>query len=205
MFGSLTDNQPLISFMLWVSVLNNYRNTYDNLKRYYEHFGQFQYSDQRNIGKIKTYVFNRYGPDNYIEVESRIKESNTLFFRSVKVYEEGKIKEEEWDDWSKLNRIREIYQSGLWEEYSIHRTTGFGIRKVVYPDAQLFTNEVYDYGRRWNAIGEETYAIQNKSIPYLLGDNNEMKQYKFVTEDGLFNIIDLGKNYKEESLNSISY
>ena len=56
--------------------------------------------------------------------------------------------------------------------------------------------------RGWNAIGEESYAIYNKSIPYLLGDNNEMKEYKFVTEDGSFKIIYLGKNYKKKSLNS---
>ena len=46
---------------------------------------------------------------------------------------------------------------------------------------------------RWNAIGEETYAIQNESIPYLLGDN-EIEQYAFVTEDGLLDIIDLSEN-----------
>ena len=100
---------------------------------------------------------------------------------------------------------------GLWEEYNYDSDTKFGIRNVVYPDGQQFTNEVYNYDRWtwewdkiqrwWNAIGEETYAIQNDSIPYLLGDN-EMKEYWFVTEDGSFNIIDLGKNYKEESLNS---
>ena len=101
--------------------------------------------------------------------------------------------------WSQFCRKRVIFKSGLWEEYSIHRNTGFGIRKVVYPDAQQFIGEVYD---GWHAIGEETYAIQNDSIPYLLGDN-EMKEYKFVSEDGLFNIIDLGKS--EEILLALFY
>ena len=95
---------------------------------------------------------------------------------------------------------------GLWEEYSIDGRTGFGVRKVVYPDGQLFTNELYDYdkynGEWWNAIGEETYAIQNKSIPYLLGNNNEMEEYKFVSENGSFNIIHLGKKNKKKILSS---
>ena len=113
---------------------------------------------------------------------------------------------------------------GLWEEYSIHGDIEFGIRKVVYPDGQQFTNEVFRWGwiknsayeykmvrnqellkmgwkKGWNAIGEETYAIQNKSIPYLLGDN-EIKEYRFVREDGLFNVIDLGRNDIEEILRS---
>ena len=95
---------------------------------------------------------------------------------------------------------------GLWEEYSIHEETWFGIRKVVYPDGQLFTNEVYEYkgewDEGWNAIGEETYAIQNKSIPYLLGDHSEIYRYRYVSEDGLLNIIDLRGNYNKEILSS---
>ena len=93
-----------------------------------------------------------------------------------------------------FRRERTIYKSGLWEEYSIDDNNGFGIRKVVYPDGQQFTNEVYDYYKRWNAIGKEAYVIQNKSIPYLLRDN-EMEEYKFVTEDGLLNIINLRGNH----------
>ena len=110
----------------------------------------------------------------------------------IKVYKEGKIEEREWGDISRFQRERTIYSSGFWEEYSIDGDTGFGVRRVVYPDGQQFTNEVY--GWVLNAIGEETYAIQNKSIPYLLGNHSEMKQYKFVTEDGLLNTIDLSEN-----------
>ena len=102
---------------------------------------------------------------------------------------------------------RVIYKSGLWEEYSKDGIR-FAIRKVVYPDGQQFIGEVYDYyniwNRGWNAIGEETYAIQNKSIPYLFCDNNEMKEYRYVSEDGLLNSIDLGWNYNKEILSSSS-
>ena len=97
--------------------------------------------------------------------------------------------------------MRVIYKNGFWEEYSKHDKTGFGIRNVVYPDGQKFTWELYANG--WNAAGEETYAIQNKTIPYLLGDN-KMKEYKFVTKDGSFNIIDLRSNHNEESFSSSS-
>ena len=114
------------------------------------------------------------------------------------MHKHGKIIEQEYSWNPNFRRERIIYKSGLWEEYSIDFRTKFGIRKVVYPDGQQFTNEVYHYdylGKEWwNAIGEETYAIQNKSIPYLLGNQREMKEYKFVTEDGLLNIIDLREN-----------
>ena len=166
-------------------MLNDYRNTYDNLKRTYEHFGQFQYSDQRDQGEIETSE-DKY---EFVRITSRLEENNISLIRSIAVYKEGKIEEGELSNLSEFRRWRMIYKSGLWEQYSIHYKTRFGIRKVVYPNGQEFTGEVY--GRdRWNAIGEETYAIQNKSIPYLLWDN-EMKEYKFVTEDGLFNTIDL--------------
>ena len=121
----------------------------------------------------------------------------------IKVYKEGKIEEKESSSNSEFKRKRVIYKDGFWEEYSYDKDTGFGIRKVVYPDGQQFTNEVYYYNYRWNAIGEETYAIQNESIPYLLGDN-KMKEYKFVTEDGLLNTIDLSWNYNREILSSSS-
>ena len=189
-------NLHLVSFYL---KLNDYRKTYDNLKKSYEHFGQFRYSDQRDQGEIKTYE-NRYG-DYWVRIVSRIKENNSYFLRSITVYESGEIVEEESSNWSTFHRKRIIYKSGFWEEYSIDRVTLFAIRKVVYPDAQQFTNEVYVYDytwkRGWSAIGDETYAIQNKSIPYLLGDN-QMKEYKFVSEDGLLNIIDLRRNENKE-------
>ena len=98
-----------------------------------------------------------------------------------------------------------MFERGLWEEYSIvNGRTEFGIRKVVYPDGQQFTNEVFVHGLIWSSISEEIYAIQNKNIPYLLG-NNEIKEYRCFTEDGSFKIIDCGKNDKGESLNSGLY
>ena len=157
---------------------------------------------------------DKYGV-GYVKIKYRINKYDFSLFRSIKVYKEGKIEEKESSSNSEFNRWRVIYQSGFWEEYSIDFDIGFGIRKVVYPDGQQFTNEVYSYNydnwtwgwkeiqRWWNAIGEETYAIQNDSIPYLLG-NNEMKKYRFVTEDGSFNIIDLRLNYKKESLSLFS-
>ena len=177
--------------VLLVSILNYYRSTYNNLERLYEHFGQFQYLDQRDPGKIYTKVDE---DGSRVWITSIIKEKYCYFFRSIKVYEEGKIKEEEWSDWSGFIRIREIYQSGYWEEYSVDYNTGFGIRKVVYPDGKQFTGEVYGLSR-WNAIGEETYAILNESTPYLLR-NNETGKYKYVTKDGSFEIINLRRNDK---------
>ena len=184
-----------------IIILNDYRSTYYNLKRSYQHFGQFIYSYQGDQGQIETYGSedDEYG---YVEIKSTIKENHISLFRSITVYKQGEIYETEWSYWSEFERKRVIYKSGLWEEYGIDRYTGFGIRKVVYPDGQLFTNEVYGWG--WNAIGEETYAIQNKSIPYLLEDNNEMNEYRYVSEDGLLNTIDLGSNYKKEILSSSS-
>ena len=188
--GSTVNQTLTLSILVqFVSILNDYRKTYDNLKRPYERFGEFQYSDQRDQGKIKTKVYDSYG--GYVRTESTIKDKNSSLIRSITVYKEGKIEEGEWGDWSGFRRWRVILESGFWEEYSIHWTTGFGIRKVVYPDGQQFTGEVYgwtEWERGWNAIGEETYAIQNKSIPYLLEDN-EMEEYKFVSKDGSFKII----------------
>ena len=133
------------------------------------------------------------------------KRKQYFLFGSIAVDKQGKIEEEEYSSDSDFIRKRVIYKSGLCEEYnSMHiYITKFGIMKVVYPDGQQFTNELYDYDygyypNVWNAIGEETYAIQNKSIPYLLGDQREMKEYIFVTEDGLFNTIDLGWNYRKK-------
>ena len=155
------------------------------------------------MGEIYTYADD----DDYVQITTTIKENNSSLFRMIKVYtavyREGKIEEEEWSRESKFKRKRVILESGLWEEYSIHDDTGFGVRRVVYPDGQQFTNEVYGWG--WNAIGEETCAIQNKSIPYLLRNNNsELKEYKFVTEVGSFDIIYLGWNCYKENLNSRS-
>ena len=119
----------------------------------------------------------------------------------IVLFEIGKIFESEIDTWLNFIRMRKIYVSGIWEEYSIDADTGFGIRKVVFPDGQQFTNEVYDYDRRWNAIGKKAYAKKNKSIPYLL-ELNKMEEYTYVTEDGLFNVIDLGDRYKYNILSS---
>ena len=178
---------------LIIIILNDYRSTYDNLKRSYQHFGQFQYSDWGDQRQMQTCV---YKDSLYVEIKSLIKGNNTSLFWSITVYNKGKIEEKEWSDWSRFKRKRVILENGFWEEYSIHNTTGFGNRKVVYPDGQKFTNEVYHcdtWRRGWNAIGEETYAIHNKSIPYLLG-NNKIEEYKYVTEDGLLNTIDLSEN-----------
>ena len=177
-----------------IIILNYYRNTYDNLNQSYQHFGQFQYSFQGDRGQIQTRAYKYRG---YVEIKSIIKENDIFLNRSITVYKHGVIEETEWSYWSKFVRRRIIYKSGLWEEYSIHDNTGFGIRRVVYPDGQQFIGEIYDYDKKWNAVGEETYAIQKKSIPYLL-ENNKMKKYRFVTEDGLLNIIDLGWNYKKK-------
>ena len=183
-----------------VSILNNYRSTYDNLKRSYQLFGQFQYSYQGDQGEIKTKVKEYVGS---VEIESTIKGIGISFIRSITVYKEGEIVEEEWSSYSKFKRIRVIFESGLWEEYRIgDRINGFGFRKVVYPDGQQFTNEVYDYYDRWNEVDDETYEKLEKSIFYILG-NNIMNQYKFVKEDGFSNIADLGKN--DNKLILISY
>ena len=179
-----------------IIIFNYYRSTYNNLKRSYQHFGQFQYLYKGNQGKIVTYVDE--GFDGYEKFLYTIIGNNSYLFWSIKVYKKGKIREIEWSNWSKFMRKRVIYKTGLWEESSYDDITRFGIRKVVYPDGQQFINEVYDYRKRWNAIGEETYAIQNKSIPYLLENHREMEEYRFVSEDGLLNIIDLGWNYNKE-------
>ena len=186
--------------LVYLVLTLSYRKTYDNLNHSYE---QFKYSDQRDQGEIQTTAH-----DDHIEIESIIKENKySSFHRSITVYKEGKIEETEWSSKLRFRTWRVIYQNGLREEYSIHNDSGFGIRKVTYPDGQQFTNEVYGCRwrceRGWNAIGEETYAIQNKSIPYLLGDN-EIKQYKFVTEDGSFDIIDLRGNHDKKILSSSS-
>ena len=146
----------------------------------------------------------------FTKINSTIEKIGISFNRSIGVYYKvGKIEKSEWIEGSDFERKRAINKSGLWEEYCADRYTCFGIRKVVYPDGQQFTSEVYyhnndswvcDY-EGWHAIGEEAYAIQNKRIPYLL-ENNGIKIYKFVTEDGLLNTIDLGENYKKEILNS---
>ena len=141
-------------------MLNDHRNTYDNLKRSYEHFGQFQYLDQRDKGEIETYV-DKY---EFVRITSKIKEENNIsLIRSIAVYKEGKIKERERSNLSEYRRWRIIYKSGFCEQYSIHYKTRFGIRKVVYPDGKIFINEVY--GRGWNSIGEETYEwFLNRNI-----------------------------------------
>ena len=168
--------------------------------------------DQWNQGEIQSDVDENIYGDYRVRIVSRIKVNNSYFLRSITVYKYGKIFEGEWSDWSKFERNRVIYKSGLLEEYSIHRYSGFGIRKVVYPDGQQFTNEVYGWmkfgrelnNRWWNAIAEETYAIQNKSIPLLLG-KNERKEHRFVSEDGSFNTIKLRKNDNEKSFSSNSF
>ena len=104
-------------------------------------------------------------------IESGIWEIYRSLWWSITVYKEGKIEEGEYIWSSKLNRWRVINKSGFWEEYSIHDDTRIGIRKCVYPDGQVFINKLYHYDRGWNAIDEETYAIQNKSIPFRLEDN----------------------------------
>ena len=181
-------------FVNLIIILNYYRNTYDNLKRAYQFFGQFQYSFQGDWGQIHTYVAEY---DRYLdfEITSKIEENNISLFRSITVDPKGIIEEQEYSSNSEFHRFRVIYMDGLWEEYSIHDDTGFGIRKVVYPDGQQFTNEVYGY-RGYNAVGEETYAIQSKSISYLLGKQRKTNKYKYITEDGSFNFIYSSENMR---------
>ena len=78
-------------------MLNDCRNTYDNLKLSYEHFGQFQYSDQRDQGEIKTDVY----AGDWVWVESKIEEGFRSLSRFIVVNKEG-IVEGELSNWSEF-------------------------------------------------------------------------------------------------------
>ena len=83
----------MLIYVNLITILTEYRRTYAKLKLLYEHFGQFQYSDQRDKGQIQTYVDE---DGYYVKTKSKIKEYDSSLFRSIAVHILGEIEEKEY-------------------------------------------------------------------------------------------------------------
>ena len=89
---------------------------------------------------------------------------DTNSFRSISVYEDGQIREQEYHSKSSLSRRRIIYGDGNWviSYNDINTGQDYGFKTIYFTDGNVIKGETYNDA--WHGYYEDTHANGYKEV-----------------------------------------
>ena len=105
-----------------------------------------------------------------------------MTFRAITVFEDGQIREEEWNSESEFKRTRTIFASGNWV-LSFRDEDGLdcGYTVVYSANGDVFYGETYK--DKWHGIRVETYTDGRRHIGEVFNDG-EFGDWRVIEKDG---------------------
>ena len=105
-----------------------------------------------------------------------------MTFRTITVFEDGQIREEEWNSESEFRRSRTIFANGQWE--LSFRDKDFlvcGYRVVYYANGDVSYGETYK--GKWHGILVYTYPDGRREIGEVFNGKN-FGDWRVIEKDG---------------------
>ena len=106
-----------------------------------------------------------------------------MTFRTITVFEDGEIREQERNSKSKFKRSRTIFDDGQWVvSYKDKDDLDCGYTVVYFTDGDVWRGEKYK--GKWHGIREEvTYAVGEKQNGEVFNDKR-FGDWRFIEKDG---------------------
>ena len=105
-----------------------------------------------------------------------------MTFREIKVYEDGEIREKEWNSKSEFRRSRIIFDDGQWQlSFTDKDSLDCGYEVVYSSDGDIWSGETYK--DKWHGIRVETYTDGSRRIGEVFNDK-PFGDWKVIEKDG---------------------
>ena len=105
-----------------------------------------------------------------------------MTFRQITVFEDGEIREQEWNSTSEFTRSRIIFANGQWElSYRNKDYLNCGYTVVYSADGNVWSGETYK--GKWHGIRIETYTDGHRNIGEVFNDI-PFGDWKVIEKDG---------------------
>ena len=105
-----------------------------------------------------------------------------MTFRKIAVFEDGRIRELEWNSKSEFKRSRTIFASGQWGLSYINKDNlDCGYTVVYFVSGNVFYGERYK--DKWHGIRVETYTDGRREIGEVFNDK-PFGDWRVIEKDG---------------------
>ena len=105
-----------------------------------------------------------------------------MTLRAITVFEDGQIREEEWNSKSEFRRSRIIFDDGQWVvSYKDKDNLDYGYTVAYFSNGNVFYGERYK--DKWHGIRVDTYTDGRREIGEVFNDN-PFGVWKVIDKDG---------------------
>ena len=112
-----------------------------------------------------------------------------MTYREITVYEDGEIREREWNSESEFRRSRTIFDDGQWVlSFRDEDNLDCGYEVVYFADGDVYYGETYK--DKWHGIRVETYTDGSRRIGEVFNDK-AFGDWRVIEKDGTETIVKL--------------